>query len=109
MPYPPAKPEDAVQLKTFDPVTFYPALAAREKLKKRDDSVNTLPHKSVHEPMIPKDFDPAIFYPALAAQEKAKVKGLRDDSTFTDSIYPSSSISQTIPVVERPIIVHPPM
>lgn len=106
MPYPMAKAGDAVQLKTFDPVTFYPALAAREKLKIRDDSVNTLPHKSVHEPAIPKDFDPAVFYPALAAQEKAKVVA-RNDSGFTDSIYPSSSISQSVPRIVRPIVQPP--
>ena len=104
-----AKPKEGVQLSTFDPVTFYPALAATEKLKiQRDDSVNILPHKSIHEPTIPKDFNPAIFYPALAAQETGKVKGRGFESVVAESaVYPSSSIS--VPVVERPVLIRPPM
>ena len=105
MPYPLAKPDDAVQLKTFDPATFYPALSASEKLKLRDDSVTTFPSKSISEPKIPKDFDPAVFYPALAAMDKAKIAS-REDSMLTDSIYPSSSISQTgVPRSERSMVL----
>ena len=104
MPHPLHKPDDSVKMETFDPVTYYPALAAREKMKTRSDS--EYPSKSVHEPVIPKDFDPAVFYPALAAQEKAKVMG-REDSVLTDSIYPSSSVSHAMPQVpERADLQH---
>ena len=100
MPYPQAKPDDPVHLKTFDPHTFYPAIAARHISGSRQDSVSTFPSRSICEPEIPENFDPATFYPALAAREKLK---LREGSVDADSIYPSSSISQpTLPRSERP-------
>ena len=108
-----ARQREATQLTTFDPVTFYPALAATEKLKTRNESaVAVLPHKSITEPAIPKDFNPAIFYPALAAQEKAKIKGggrRRYDSTIEESIYPTDSVSYSVPIIEGPSLLRPPM
>lgn len=94
------KPAGAVKLQAFDPATFYPALSAREKMRLRDDSL--FQSKTIAEPRIPKDFNPAVFYPALAAREKVKVSS-RAESVTTDSIYPSSSISQShLPRSERP-------
>lgn len=69
-------------------------------MRLRDDSV--FQSKTIAEAQIPKDFDPAVFYPALAAREKAKLSS-RTESVTTDSIYPSSSISQShLPRSERP-------
>ena len=111
---------DPAVLQTFDPATFYPALAAREKLKHtRDDSCTTFPSaKSIAEPQIPKDFDPAVFYSALAAREKAKVvgggggansSGGEDHSIFTESINPGDSISYShLPRVEQQQVVVDP-
>ncbi|MDI1490231.1 MAG: hypothetical protein OHK93_001431 [Ramalina farinacea] len=105
---------DPTVLQTFDPATFYPALAAREKLKHtRDDSCTTFPTaKSIAEPQIPKDFDPAVFYPALAAREKAKVVNSssgEDHSIFTESINPGDSISYShLPRVEQQVVVEDP-
>ena len=116
MTHAPHKGDPAV-LQTFDPATFYPALAAREKLKHtRDDSCTTFPTaKSIAEPQIPKDFDPAVFYPALAAREKAKAVGGgggssgEDHSIFTESINPGDSISYShLPRVEQPQVVVDP-
>ncbi|KAL9102343.1 MAG: hypothetical protein Q9163_002493 [Psora crenata] len=100
MPYPQAKPDDPVHLQTFDPKTFYPAVAARHSNEIRNDSVSTFPARSICEPDIPKNFDPATFYPALAARER--LKG-RVDSMFVDSVYLSRPMSQaTITTWERP-------
>ena len=102
-----ARKDDPVQLKTFDPTTFYPALSASENIKQRDDSVTIFPSKSISEPKIPKDFDPAVFYPALAAMDKAKIES-REESVLTDSIHPSSSISQTGESrIEMPMMLPP--